>query len=338
MLSKYIEITGIGEARCASETIDASNLRADEAIIEAEASMISAGTELSRVFAIKKGFSYPVRPGYSAVGIVRAKSDGLPDIALGDRVFYTGPHASICRFRRGNVTQGPMIFRLPNGIAPLHGALITCGLVAMSGVCAAEVKPGDCAALFGLGSIGLFAARMLQRMGVRVIAFDTVAARCETAKALGIKESHPCEAQGQLETLMGATGGRGADIVVDVTGSAAAIMTAIGCAATYGQVILLGTPRADHTANVTPAFNAIHMRMLRVIGAFNSLYPPQPAEGQRISVARNFQTVCEMLCDGGVDAARMISHVIAPDAIQEAYHGLMYDRDHYDCAVIDWTR
>ena len=68
MESKYVELTEKGKSRLASEEIDTSNLKPNEAVIKASYSMISAGTELSRAFAIKKGFSYPVRPGYSTVG------------------------------------------------------------------------------------------------------------------------------------------------------------------------------------------------------------------------------------------------------------------------------
>jgi len=70
MKSYYVSLDGINESSVKQEEIDDINLSDDEAIIKAEYSMISAGTELSRAFALKKGFKYPVRPGYCMVGKV----------------------------------------------------------------------------------------------------------------------------------------------------------------------------------------------------------------------------------------------------------------------------
>ena len=77
MLARTIIIPAKGRAEVIEEELDTTNLQPNEAIIQAEATMISAGTELSRVFEIKKGFSYPVRPGYSPGGKVLAKGEGL---------------------------------------------------------------------------------------------------------------------------------------------------------------------------------------------------------------------------------------------------------------------
>ena len=100
MQRKSIVLTGKAQAECQCEDFqfDAAELKNNEAIIETSMSLISAGTELSRVYAIKQGFSYPVYPGYSALGTVLAKGQGLTSLNVGDRVFYSGPHASINRF------------------------------------------------------------------------------------------------------------------------------------------------------------------------------------------------------------------------------------------------
>ena len=68
MESYFVELTGIGESHLNKEEISGDKLSVDEALIQCEYSLISAGTELSRAYALKKGFSYPVRPGYCGVG------------------------------------------------------------------------------------------------------------------------------------------------------------------------------------------------------------------------------------------------------------------------------
>jgi len=338
MLSRYVSVTGVGEACIVTEEIDMANLSENEAIIEAEFSMISAGTELSRVFAIKKGFSYPVRPGYSSVGKLIAKGSGIKDIEIGDRVYYSGTHASVCRVENGNKTQGTSIFKLEHDICPKTASLYNLGLIAVSSVAATDIKPGDTAAVFGLGAIGLLVAQLYKQAGAKVIAIDPAKSRCDMAKSLGISECVSVSPENQVEEILKITNGLGADICADVTGDSRAIANAVFVTAKHGQVILTGTPRADIEMNVTPIFNRIHMNMLKVVGAFNNLYPLHGAEGCRISVERNLRYFESLIYENKIDAGKIISHVIKPDEIQEAYHGLMYDRDKYLCVVIDWKK
>lgn len=335
MLSRFIVIPEKGRAEVAEEELNLSDLQPNEAIIQAEATMISAGTELSRVFEIKKGFSYPVRPGYSAVGKILAKGESLTDLQVGDRVFYTGPHASVCRFSRGERTQGPKIFKLPEGISAQEGSLITLALVALSGVNTLDVRLGDRVGVFGMGMIGLLAAVMIQKLGAEVVAIDPVAERCALAQQMGINLSVNCPAEEQLSQIRQRFGGL--DAAVDVTGAARAIENAILSTKKYGQVTLLGTPRAECVMDVTPMLNAIHMRMLRVSGAFNSLEPVYETEGMRLNVARDYQTVCEMILSQELPVSWLVSHVIAPEDVERAYHGLMYEPSLFSCVVIDWT-
>jgi threonine dehydrogenase-like Zn-dependent dehydrogenase len=267
---------------------------------------------------------------------VLAKGEGLTDLQVGDRVFYTGPHTSVCRFSRGKRTQGPMIFKLPEGIGVQEGTLITLGLVAISGINSVEVRLGDRIGVFGMGMIGLLSALMLKKLGAEVIAIDPVMERCAQTQQMGITHIVDCPPEEQLGQIQARFGGL--DAAVDVTGAARAIETAILACKKYGQVALLGTPRASCTLDVTPMLNAIHMRMLRVTGAFNSLEPVFESEGMRLNVARNFETVCGMILSRELPVSWLISHVIAPEEAERAYHGLMFEPDLYHCVVIDWEK
>jgi len=277
-----------------------------------------------------------VRPGYSSVGKIIAKGSGISDIEIGDRVYYSGPHASVCRIENGNKTQGISLFKLKRDISPKDASLYNLGLVAISGISAADVKPGDTAVIFGLGVIGLLSACLCKEAGLRVIAVDPSKSRCKVANQLGINECISSPPENQIEDIRRATNGLGADISIDITGSSKAIESAVFSAALYGQVILMGTPRADMDMNVTPLFNRIHMNMLTVKGAFNNLYTLRGAEGCRINVERNLRYFEDLIYSAKLDVQKIISHVIKPDEIQETYHGLMYDKDNYVCALIDW--
>jgi len=214
--------------------------------------------------------------------------------------------------------------------------LITLALVAISGVNSVEVRLGDRIGVFGMGMIGLLAALMLKKLGAEVVAVDPVVERCAQAQQMGITQIVDCPAEEQLAQIQAHFGGL--DAAVDVTGAARAIETAVLATKKYGQVALLGTPRAACTLDVTPMLNAIHMRMLRVTGAFNSLEPVFESEGMRLNVARDFETVCGMILSRELPVSRLISHVIAPEEAERAYHGLMFEPDLYHCVVIDWSK
>ncbi|MEA4911358.1 MAG: zinc-binding dehydrogenase [Oscillospiraceae bacterium] len=161
--------------------------------------------------------------------------------------------------------------------------------------------------------------------------------RCALARQFGIEQTLDCPPQEQVAALKALTGGRGVDIAADATGASPAIANALMSCGKYGQVILLSSPRAPFSGELTPLLSAIHMNMLRVTGAFNSLDPVYETEGSRVCVERNYRVICGLLSRGELDVRALISHVIRPAQVQDAYYGLMYDKENYHCVVIDWT-
>ena len=333
MKTTVVQLEEIGKSRIVEDEVDVDNLKPNEAIIKAEYSMISAGTELSRAFAIKKGFKYPVRPGYCMVGTVVDKGDDL-DLQIGDKVFCGANHASITRFTNSNKTQGGSIFKLPDGIDLKEATAINLGLIAIQGVNLSEVKVNDTVAIFGLGNIGIIAGLIYQKLGCKVIGLDPVEQRCELAKQMGIKNTSADI--NQADVVKTFTNGKGADICVDVTGASPAIVSCISCAKKYGQVILLGSPRQGYECDITPTLNAIHMKNLKVIGAFNETCPVENAEGCDNSVHKNFDNICEMIMNKDIDVSKLISEVIDPKDCEKAYYDLMYNKDKVNCIVYDW--
>ncbi len=338
MERRFVILTGKAQAEIQSEEFDLNQpLKENEAIIETTTTMISAGTELSRVYAIKQGFSYPVFPGYTCVGKVLCKGANLSHVEVGDRVFYSGPHASINKYAHVGTTQGAKIMKIDDRLTDKQACMIQMGLIAMNAIKACTGNLNDTVAVFGLGTIGIVAALMLQKQGMRVIGFDPVESRCEEARNAGLKECCSAAPEKQVEVLKEMTHGKGAEITVDVSGISPAVINAVMGCAKYGQVILLGSPRASFTCDITPVLNAIHMKMLDVKGAFNQLDAFPETDGTRSNVLRNFDTVQRLLLDGTIDADKLISHTITPEEIMTAYHGLMYEKDVWHCAVIDWT-
>lgn len=333
MKSYYVELTAIGKSHLNEEEIPTEDLKDNEALIKAEYSMISSGTELSRAFGLKKGFSYPVRPGYCMVGTILEKGKDIM-AEKGDRVFVNAPHASLVRRTHGNTVQGPLIFKLPEDIDPIAATAINLMLVAIQGINLSDVRLGDKVAVFGLGNIGILVACMYQKLGCNVIGIDPIQERCDLAVSMGItKTICSKDPKAKIDLL---TEGKGVDIAVDVTGLSPVIISCVENTRNYGEVILLGSPRQSYECDVTPLLSMIHMKDLTVKGAFNNTAPVTAAPGRNDSLEINLQKVCDMIQNKDIDIRKLISSVIDPKDCEAAYHDLMYNKDRVNLIVYDW--
>ena len=333
MKSYYIKLTGVGESEVAEEEISFDDLKDDEAIIRADYSMISAGTELSRAFALKKGFQYPVRPGYCMVGRVLKKGKDI-EAEEGDLVFVNAPHSSLVRWSDSDRVQGTTIKKIEEGVDPLDATAINLMLVALQGVNLSSVKLGDTVGVFGLGNIGIITALMYQKMGCRVIGLDPVKERCTLAEEMGLK--YTVSDMDQKKAIMELSEDKGLDIAVDVTGLTPVIISCIENARAYGQVVLLGSPRVSYETDATALLSKIHMKDLKVLGAFNKTAPVHPVDGSNDCIDRNFRIVCDLLKEKYIDVRKMISRIIDPKDCRQAYEDLMYHKDIASCIVFDW--
>lgn len=321
------------------EEIDPSAIKANECLIETEVSLISPGTELSRAFGLKKGAKYPAFPGYCSVGKVLACGEDVKDVKENDRVLFSAPHGSLHIFDRVK-SDGGVLYRLDEKTRSKDGAFLMMCAIAMNGILPADVKLGDTVVIIGLGTLGTITAILYQQMGVEVIGVEPVKYRANQARKAGIENVIDCDVSLQYDEIMKMTDNKGADIVVDAAGLSQTIELGIKVAARHGQVVLLGSPRTDYECNATPMLNAIHMKMLNVIGAMNRRFTYYESEGSRLSITRNLKYLEKLLNKRIIDTDYFISHTIKPNEkeIMDAYRGLMYDKENYTGVIIDWRK
>ena len=339
MQSRNIKIIEKANVVCITETLDTITLGAGELLIRNEASLISTGTELSRVYALKKGVVYPVYPGYASIGKVEETGEGCREFKKGDRVLFSGPHQELQLFTIPEMSSLGMIVKLGpefDWLSSVEASLLHLGLVAMNGILPADLKLGDKVCVFGLGIVGLITALLYQACGACVLGIDSVENRAFHAKKAGLEHVLAKDGENQIAAVTNFFG-KEADIVVDASGRSEGIINAIMCCTENGQVILLGSPRTDYVYNVTDVFSRIHMKMITVTGAFNGRYPFTKKEGSRESIQRNLTSFAALIKDGTIKPQNIISHIIKPEAVMEAYDGLFNHPDIYSCAAIDWT-
>ncbi|MDR1143531.1 MAG: zinc-binding alcohol dehydrogenase [Spirochaetaceae bacterium] len=342
--SRNVKINASGDVVCIAEALDA-DLKEGELLIRNEASLISSGTELSRVYGLKKGVRYPVYPGYASIGRIEAvnfsqSAAASPEVFVpGDRVLFSGPHQELQIYGIPAMSSLGMLIKLGpeyDFLSSIDASLLHLGLVAMNGILPADLKLGDKVCVFGLGVVGLLTALLYQASGAEVLGIDAVENRTIHARQAGLRNALPAgdwqEQAGRVKEFFG----READITVDATGRSEGIISAVMSCGDYGQVLLLGSPRIDHTCNITPVFNRIHMKMMTVTGAFNGRYPFYRKEGSRESIERNIASFTALVKTGVIEPRRIISHTFRPESAMEAYDGLFHHPETYYCAVFDW--
>jgi L-iditol 2-dehydrogenase len=139
----------------------------------------------------------------------------------------------------------PIPASIPDGETPLLEPL---GIV-IHAIDLVGLRPEQSAGVYGCGPIGLLLISMLRAMGVRrIYATDLLPHRIAKAKELGATLALRYEGGPEREAIMEATGGRGADVTFDVSGSDDAIDTAVRTVRSAGTVVLIGIPSAPRSA------------------------------------------------------------------------------------------
>lgn len=336
MLTKYIEYVELGKVVCKSEDVTIDNLDSMEVIVKNESSIISAGTELARLYGLEKGSCFPFRPGYGCIGRIIAKGEGVNGYKIGDRVFYAGKHAGVQRFKYGSNHQWESLFPVPEDIDPIEASVACMVNIAMSAPNKTDMNLNDTVAVFGLGMVGILAALIYKIKGAKVIAVDPVKERCDLVKEFGLDFVVDCPAEQQLETINKITNGKGVKVAVDAVGNSSVICNCIKAAGEFGQVLLLGSPRTSLRGDITEIMWDIHIKHLTVKGAHMFHCPVNTQRGVAIDVSWIFATAFDLIKNKKLNVSKLISHVIKPEQIAVAYNGLEKNKNEYTCVVIDW--
>ena len=211
----------------------------------------------------------PVILGHEFTGVVEATGEGVDQGLLGTRV-VSEPHALACRIcylcRRGFVElcaskRSPgwgidgafashvvvpawLLHKVPEELPDLAAVLAEPMAVAMTALRRAHLAAGDHVLVIGAGPIGLLAALAARDSGAAyvVLAGRTLRGRLEMASRLGIAVTTTDNAAELMRTR---TDGRGADLVVEATGSADGVKAGIDATRRHGRIVAIGLSGDD---------------------------------------------------------------------------------------------
>jgi len=177
-------------------------------------------------------FSFPIKYGYASVGRVLDAGARVEHLSPGDLVFVHHPHQDAF------VVPSGLPVRLPDGLDPTLGLFLANLETALNVVHDAPLRLGETALVFGQGVVGLLVTQLLELAGAqRVLVVDPVEKRRTLALEVGADEAF--EPAGDLrERILERTAGRGADLAVEVSSSAAALQAAVDAVAAEGTVVV----------------------------------------------------------------------------------------------------
>ncbi|QXC61641.1 alcohol dehydrogenase catalytic domain-containing protein [Aquihabitans sp. G128] len=135
------------------------------------------------------------------------------------------------------------LLAIPPGIDDEAALLLTDNLATgWAGAKRADIPLGGTVAVLGLGAVGLCAVRAALQLGAgRVLAVDPVAGRRARAESFG---AEPVEGP-TVAAVLEATGGRGADSVIDAVALDATLTDALSCVRPGGTVSVIGVHGLD---------------------------------------------------------------------------------------------
>jgi len=311
-------------------------LAPDDAIVRVEASGI-CGSDLhiyhGRV-QIEPGFVI----GHEFVGEVIAAGDEVSRVAVGDRVL--GTYATACgtcffcrreefhkcddgRVYGHGATLGDLqgaqaeqllvphanlaLRKVPDGLS--DDVALFAGDVMGTAYHAIDSRPlaeGETAAILGMGPVGLCAVQAAKAAGAtEVIAIDTVEDRLKMAESFGATPVHLTEQDPRAEVKK-LTEGRGVELAVEAVGHPEALDLALRLARKAGTVSVTGVyaERAE-----------VHMGVLWIKAL--------TLTSGHANVIKHLDRVLELLSEGTLDPAPLVTHHMKLDEAPDAYR--VYD-------------
>ncbi len=159
--------------------------------------------------------------GVEAAGVVEALGEGVTQVAVGDRVSYTGFTNTLGAYSTERVIDAAPLIKLPDAIDMETAAAMT-----MRGLTAAylmrriwDYRPGQTILLHAAaGGVGLIVAQWAKLLGLQVIGTVSTEEKAQLARAHGCDHIVFYQHENVAARVREITHGLGVDVVIDSVG------------------------------------------------------------------------------------------------------------------------
>ncbi len=271
---------------------------------------------------------YPMVLGHEPAGAITKTGAGVTGWSPGDRVALEPAiycyHCEFCRTGRHNVCenirfmsmpQDPGFLReyvnvpaisllpLPSGLSMEEGTLFEPLAVILHSMQFVAPRPGETAAVFGAGPIGLLTVAVLRLCGAgRIWAVEPVAARRELARQLGADAAVDPSAADPVRQILDETGKRGVDVAIDCAAKGESMNQCLRVARNAGRVVVTAIPSENR---VSLEFHVMRRKELALFNVRRSTHESE--------------TALEMLKERRERFAPMLTHNLPLEDVQRAF-------------------
>ena len=272
--------------------------------------------------------TFPQVIGHEMSGTITAAGEGVTGWAPGDRVTVRpldpcgdcpacrAGHSHVCQKLKfiGIDAPGAMqslwtvpahtLHRLPDNLSLLQGALIEPIAVACHDVRLGGVQSGEFVVVLGGGPIGVLVACVARNEGARVVVSEVNPFRLKLAASLGLETVNPRETD-LVKMVNAETGGAGADVVFEVSGSAA------------GAEMMTRLPRVRGRVVVVAVFSDPPK-----VDLFQFFWRELKLAGVRVYEPEDFEKAIAIAAAGRLPMDRLITNTVPLDGLESAFRQL----------------
>jgi (R,R)-butanediol dehydrogenase / meso-butanediol dehydrogenase / diacetyl reductase len=265
--------------------------------------------------------------GHETSGRVAAMGDGVEGLSVGDNVVVrplhhcgecpacTAGNSHICHNLKflGLDTDGAMqsrwivpaftLHRLPPNMPLDVAAMVEPLAVAVHDVRRARLARGETALVIGGGPIGMLIAMVAHAEGARVLLSEINESRMAMADALGFEGLNPRNMD-VAQAVLDRTGGAGADVVFEVSGTQPGVDLMTDAAAARGRIVMV----------------AIHAKKPQV-DLFRFFWREIEMLGARVYEAQDYDRAIAMIAEG-LPVGRLITDRHPLSGVQAAFDAL----------------
>ncbi len=333
--NRQIVFTGVNCAELLE--VDMTAPTGDQVQVRLAVSTVSSGTERANIsgdvnvsaFEVFTQVSFPRYAGYSAAGTVVAVGDKVTRVAVGDRVVVSwGTHSAYSTVPECDVTKIE-----DDSLSFEEAALTHIGTFPLGAIRKCRLEVGESALVMGLGVLGLMAVQQLRAAGaVPVIAADPIPVKRELALRLGADYDFDPLASDFAAQVKAVTG-KGANVVIEVTGLGAGLDTALDATARMGRVALLGCTRSsDFTIDY---YRKVHGPGISLIGAHTHARPEVESAAALWTTQDDVRAQLRLVAGGRIDLKTLVEETHSPEEAPAVYQRLVTEKS-FPIVQFDW--
>lgn len=280
---------------------------------------------------------YPVRPGHEWSGIVAAVGAEVRDFKPGDAVtgdnvvscgecaYCMSGHYNVCgnvrcvgtvntwdgAFAEYMIMPARHMFAIPQGLSLEAAAFAEPAAIALYAARHGRIGPGDTVVVHGTGTIGLLALQFAKAAGAACVILTGLSdSKLEIGRRVGADIPINVSNANATERILAATGGKGADTVIEASGATSALEASVYQTRPGGVISVIGS--YEHkSANFD--FNKLVLHDITIKGLSGG-----PGE---------FTPAMKLMTTGRIDVKPLITHRYSLDQAEEAMRTTEHDEN-----------